>query len=132
MKQTTLKKYLNILQEVMNSGKTLRQYCTSNSNISYNSIIQTISKIKEMNQEESEMVSKILTLYKQITTKSGKNFNSKQDCSLTYQDVETDSSAEISYERDEEGKIKYYAYQIFRKQKEIAYYQRLKKKLKQS
>lgn len=117
MKQTTLKKYLNILQEVKDSGKTLRQYCISNSNISYNSIIQTISKIREMNQEESEMVSKILTLYKQITTKSSKNFNPKQEYSIAYQDVETDSSAEISYERDEEGKIKYYAYQIFRKGK---------------
>ena len=62
MKQSTLKKYLNILQEVKDSGKTLRQYCNSHPNLSYNSIVQTVSKIREMNEEESEMVSMILTL----------------------------------------------------------------------
>lgn len=116
MKQSTLKKYLDILQEVKNSGKTLRQYCNSHPNLSYNSIVQTVSKIREMNEEESEMVSMILTLYGQVTTKSIESFDPKSE-NLTSCEVETDTTAETSYERDEDGKIKYYAYQIFRKGK---------------
>lgn len=116
MKQSTLKKYLDILQEVKNSGKTLRQYCNSHPNLSYNSIVQTVSKIREMNEEESEMVSMILTLYGQVTTKAIESFDPKLE-NLTSCEVETDTTAETSYERDEDGKIKYYAYQIFRKGK---------------
>ena len=116
MKQATLKKYLNILQEVKDSGQTLRQYCLSHPTLSYNSIVQTISKIREMNEEESEMVSIILTLYGQVTTKSIESFDSKSE-NLTSCEVETDTTAETSYERDEDGKIKYYTYQIFRRGK---------------
>ena len=116
MKQATLKKYLNILQEVKDSGQTLRHYCLSHPTLSYNSIVQTISKIREMNEEESEMVSIILTLYGQVTTKSIESFDSKSE-NLTSCEVETDTTAETSYERDEDGKIKYYTYQIFRRGK---------------
>lgn len=116
MKQSTLKKYLDILQEVKESGKTLHQYCNSHPNLSYNSIIQTVSKIREMNEEESEMVSMILTLYGQVTTKSIESFDTQAE-NLTSCEVETDTTAETSYERDEDGKIKYYRYQIFRKGK---------------
>lgn len=105
MKQTTLKKYLDILQSVKDSGQTLREYCKSHPEISYNNITTTICYIKKMKEEESEMASKILTLYNQVT--SGKTLSSCE--------VETDSVAEISYERDEEGHIKYYSYNIFRR-----------------
>ncbi len=116
MKQATLKKYLDILQQVKESGKTLRQYCTAHPNLSYNSIVQTVSKIREMNEEESEMVSMILTLYGQVTTKSIESFDPQSE-NLTSCQVETDTAAETSYERGEDGKIKYYAYQIMRRGK---------------
>lgn len=114
MKQTTLKKYLNLLQKIKDSGQTLSQYCKTHSTLSYNSVVNTISKIKEMNAEESEMVSSILNLYKQITTKSIKSIDSEN---LTSCEIETDTAAETSYERDESGKIKYYRYRIFRRDK---------------
>lgn len=116
MKQATLKKYLDILQQVKESGKTLRQYCTAHPNLSYNSIVQTVSKIREMNEEESEIVSMILTLYEQVTTKSIESFDPQSE-NLTSCQVETDTAAETSYERGEDGKIKYYAYQIMRRGK---------------
>ena len=116
MKQATLKKYLDILQQVKESGNTLRQYCTAHPNLSYNSIVQTVSKIREMNEEESEMVSMILTLYGQVTTKSIESFDPQSE-NLTSCQVETDTAAETSYERGEDGKIKYYAYQIMRRGK---------------
>jgi hypothetical protein len=105
MRKTTLNKYLKILQEVKESGKTLKEYCNDNTNL-YSSVTQTISKIREMNQEESEIVSTILTLYSQVT-------NTK----LTTCNVDTDTPSEISYERDENGKIIYYKYEIFRRDK---------------
>ena len=105
MRKTTLNKYLKILQEVKESGKTLKEYCNDNNNL-YSSVTQTISKIREMNQEESETVRTILNLYSQVT-------NTK----LTTCNVDTDTPSEISYERDENGKIVCYKYEIFRRDK---------------
>jgi hypothetical protein len=108
MKQTTLKKYLGILKSVKKSGKTLKQYCDAHSDMSYKSIVQTISKIRELHEEESKIVSDILTLYSQVT---------KQTQTITNCEIETDAVAETSCDRDENGHIQNYRYQIFRKNK---------------
>lgn len=111
MKQSTLKKYLDILRKVKSSGLLLNKYCTLHS-IPYSSIINTVNEIRKTNQQESEMVTEILTLYGQVT----KRTTSKSENLTSYKE-ETDTTAEIAYERDKDGKIKYYTYQIFRKGK---------------
>lgn len=111
MKQSTLKKYLNILKAVKASNKSLKDYC-KDKNLSYNYVIQTIGKIRELHDFESELVDEILCLYGEVTTKSIESSENLTSCQ-----VDTDDKSEISYERDENGKIKYYKYEIFRKYK---------------
>ena len=111
MKQSTLKKYLNILKAVKASNKSLKDYCKAK-NLSYNYVIQTIGKIRELHDFESELVDEILCLYGEVTTKSKESSENLTSCQ-----VDTDDRSEISYERDENGKIKYYKYEIFRKYK---------------
>lgn len=121
MKQATLKKYIEILTKIKNSNSTIRTYCKNNG-LSYNSIYSTIRKLKQQNDEESEMVSELLSLYNEVTNHSADycrilDSNLNELASTVEEEIETDDRAETSYIRNEEGKIKFYSYQIFRKNK---------------
>lgn len=108
MKQSTIKKYTDILLAVKNSGKKLAQFCADN-NLSYSSIVNTICALKRQNDDESEEVRNLINLYNEVTSKHSET--------LSEEALDTDDRAETSYIRDDEGKIKYYRYQIFRKNK---------------
>lgn len=108
MKQSTVRKYTEILTAVKNSGKKLSTFCAE-TGISYNSITSTIHSLKKQNEQENADVQKLLALYNEVVSKS------KEE--LLEDVVETDDKAETSYIRDEEGKIKYYKYQIYRRGK---------------
>ena len=100
MKQTTIKKYTELLNAAKESGKSLRAYCLEN-NISYNNLNVLFSNIRK---EQSEETKELLNLYDAITHKS-------------VEEVDSDDKAEISITRNEEGKIVSYNYKIFRKNK---------------
>ena len=108
MKQSTVKKYTDILLAVRDSGKRLSQFCLDNG-LSYNSIVNTISALKRQNDEESEDVRNLISLYNEVVARH-------KEASVE-EEVETDDRAETSYIRDEHGRIKYYKYQIFRRNK---------------
>ena len=137
MKQSTLKKYIGILTDIKQSGLSIKSYCDANG-ICAQSIYGTISKLKQQHDEESEMVSELLSLYNEVTSgkpKDNINFycrvedlqqdppsygistSASTDEISSEEDIETDDTAETSYVRDDEGKIKFYKYQIFRKNK---------------
>lgn len=126
MKQSTIKKYIGILTNIKHSGKSISAYCKEN-NIQAQNIYNTINRLKQQNIEETELVSELLSLYNDII---GVSVNYCQvikevieppiysETSASTEDwVETDDRAETSYIRDEEGKIKYYKYQIYRRKK---------------
>lgn len=106
MKQATVKKYTEILLAAKNSGKSLRTFCTNNG-LNYKSIVNTISALKNQNDNETEDVRNLLQLYSEVTTKKVK----------AVEELETDDRAETSIIRGDDGKIKYYSYQIFRRDK---------------
>ena len=108
MKQSTVKKYTDILLAVRDSGKRLSQFCLDNG-LSYNSIVNTISALKRQNDEESEDVRNLISLYNEVVARHKE--------APVEEEVETDDRAETSYIRDEHGRIKYYKYQIFRRDK---------------
>lgn len=108
MKQSTIKKYTKILQDVKNSGKKLKPFCEENG-LSYNSIVATISTLKKQNDEETEDVRTLISLYNEVVGKC-------KDA-LVANAVDTDDRADTSYIRDEKGNIKYYGYQIYRRDK---------------
>lgn len=137
MKQSTLKKYIGILTDIKQSGLSIKSYCDANG-ICAQSIYDTISKLKQQHDEESEMVSELLSLYNEVTSgkpKDNVNYycrvkdlqqeppsysistSASTDEISSEEDIETDDTAETSYVRDDEGKIKFYKYQIFRRNK---------------
>ena len=137
MKQSTLKKYIGILTDIKRSGLSIKSYCDANG-ICAQSIYGTISKLKQQHDEESEMVSELLSLYNEVTSgrpKDNINFycrvedlqqeppcssittSASTDEANSEEDVETDDTAETSYIRGDDGKIKFYKYQIFRRNK---------------
>lgn len=144
MKQSTLKKYIGILTDIKHSGLSIKSYCDANG-ICAQSIYGTINKLKQQHDEESEMVSELLSLYNEVTGRQSKLIIDGETQGLSQEildyakdsvefevrlrkelenvspepveEVETDDAAETSYVRDDEGKIKFYKYQIFRRNK---------------
>lgn len=112
MKQSTVKKYIGILLAVKNSGQKLSAFCAAN-NLNYNSIVNTISVLKRQHNEETEEVKTLINLYNEVTGKH----NIEKEGPLNVEEVETDDVAETSYIRDDKQKIKYYVYQIYRRNK---------------
>lgn len=108
MKQSTIKKYTKILSEAKASGKSLKAYCSEN-NLNYNSVVTIISSLRKQHDAESEDVKELINLCNDVS--------SKGQGELFKEEVETDDRAETSFIRDEEGKIQYYGYQIYRKNK---------------
>jgi hypothetical protein len=103
MKKATIKKYTELFNSVKESGKSLSKYCKENG-INYNSIKVLIHNLRSQNEENNEEVENLIRLYTQITTTNNEI-------------VDTDDRAEVEYERNEEGRIQYYVYKIFRKNK---------------
>lgn len=138
MKQSTLKKYIGILKDIKNSGKGIPAYCKENG-LCAQSIHSTIKRLKEQHEKESEMASELLSLYNELTSdiksKNSVNYycpvedlqldlpsysittSASTNDVLSEENVETDDTAETSYIRNDDGKIKFYKYQIFRRNK---------------
>lgn len=108
MKKSTITKYTKILQDVKKSGQKLYAFCTQHG-LNYNSIVATISMLKRQNDKETEEIRNLISLYNEVVSK-------KKEI-LVKKEVETDDRAETSYIRDENGHIKYYGYQIYRRDK---------------
>lgn len=109
MKVSTLKKYIGILTDVKNSGLGLSAYCKQ-MGINYSNITQTIYNLRKQHDEESEMVSELLSLYNEVTGKT---------CTpvASVEEIDSENHVSVSYERDENGKILCYKYKIYKKDK---------------
>lgn len=107
MKQSTVRKYTEILLAAKKSGKKLRSFCKE-SGINYANITGAISSLKKQHDNETDEVKHLIRLYNEVV--------GHKEC-LVEEGVDTDDRAETSYIRDEKGRIKYYSYQIFRRNK---------------
>lgn len=129
MKLSTIKKYIEILSNIKQSGKTISAYCKEN-NLQAQNIYQTVRKLRQQNEEETELVSELLSLYDEITGLKAVNYYQVKDsvvepisysataASIEFaESLDTEDKAEISQIRDNDGKIKYYKYEIFRRGK---------------
>ena len=68
MKKSTITKYTKILQDVKKSGQKLYAFCTQHG-LNYNSIVATISMLKRQNDEETEEVRNLISLYNEVVSK---------------------------------------------------------------
>lgn len=99
MKIESINKFINHCNKVKELGITYADYEALH--VYKNYFSTTVAKIKAM--EPTDLTKKAVDLYE-----SNKKCNRK---------AETDDVAEISYERDSEGKILYYTYTIYRRDK---------------
>ncbi len=100
MKQSTIKKYKEILTAAKESGKSLQAFCKENG-VSYNGISSLFSNLRK---EVSDETKELLDLYNQVTHKN-------------IEELDTDDVAETSVTKNDEGKIISYNYKIFRRNK---------------
>lgn len=107
MKHSTVRKYTEILTAAKNSGQNLHLFCEKNG-LNYNSIVGAISTLKKQNDAETDEVKTLLRLYSEVVSKNKKSLKEV---------VETDDRAETSVLRGEDGRINFYSYQIFRRDK---------------
>lgn len=112
MVNKTYQTLINTLKDIKASGLSINKYYKE---IANKSSANFYKKLKEARSDDNPSTAKLreefLALYDTITIR-------KSEEETVYEEsVETDDRAETSYIRDEDGKIKYYSYQIFRKNK---------------
>ena len=100
MKLPTIGKYTEIFNKAIQAKKPLREYCKEN-DLNWNSISSMFYTFKPKNEQEE----KVKQLFQQAIKSTDK--------------VDTNERAEVAYERDEDGKIIYYVYKIYKKSKPV-------------
>jgi len=135
MKENTLIKYRDLLGEVRASGMTLKAYCEAH-DLSYASMVAKMSNIKRSVDTSSNLYKEIRALYLECLEHGSKEeleFISKEaaeavpeqmleeiypkESETVTEPVDTGNYTDISLERDDNGKIVYYSYKIYRRNK---------------
>lgn len=135
MKEKTLITFRDFLGEVRASGMTTKEYCEAHG-LSYASVTVKMSNIKRSVDTSSNLYKEIRTLYLECMEHGSKEeleFISKEaaevvpeqmleelypeDSTTTIEPVDAGNYTDIALERDENGKILYYTYKIYRRNK---------------
>ena len=112
MKISTVKKYINLLEDIKSSGKSIQAYCKEHG-IRYHTVTWMLYNLNRSKEELSKECQSLLSLYKELTDK----FNRTNPKTLESQKLDNDERSKVELLRDSEGKIQYYSYEIFRKDK---------------
>lgn len=102
MRSKTINKYTAIFQDSIKSKKSLKEYCAAKG-LNWNSIQCMFYTMQPANEEEEKLKELFLAANK----------------ARKVENVDTNERAEVSYERDEDGKIVSYVYKIYKKDKPI-------------
>lgn len=106
-RQTTIERVINFLNDVKNSGcNSISKYCKRN-NLDYSNWSNKIKKILNDESVDSEHINTISNLKESITHNNA----------LQEESIDTDDRAETKLVRDESGKIQYYKFEIYRRDK---------------
>lgn len=106
MKETTVIKFYNQLNNIKSEGLSISEYCKKN-NIDPKSFYN--KKTSLMKSSDNEMVRKTIELYNELACGNNK---------AKTQNVDNDDASEIQYIRDDNGKIKLYSYKIYIRNKQ--------------
>lgn len=116
MKEKTYKKYLSTLIEIANSGLSIPDYFQKVADTSVQNFYIKMRKVKEDESPEDPKLRNIVL----DTYESLKGRRSKSNIEVTeetIEEVDNDQQSEISYVRDEDGNIRYYQYNIYKRNK---------------
>ena len=116
MRNSTVISLINFFKEAINNNRTLEEQCTI-SKKSVSSVRNSVYTIKKSLDTTNELFQEAISLYSTLVKTRGgwdKTFT-KEPTNIV--NVETDDASEINYERNSEGKIMYYSYKIYRRDK---------------
>ena len=127
MIEKTYQRLINTLKDIENSGLSILQYYNQIANKSANNLYVYASKArKDDNPKIQKLRNLFLSMYDALIdrNKNRTNFNSgnsefinNEETIGSIEEVDNDQQSKVSYERDNDGNIKYYQYQIFKKNK---------------
>ena len=135
MKEKTLLTFLETLKSIRESGKTLDEYCEE-FGLSKSSLYSKMTAIKHSVDTSSDLYKQIQENYAQVLKRAPKGASAKaynedpeptteelklglipEEQETTSEPVDTGNYTDISLERDNNGKIVYYSYKIYRRNK---------------
>lgn len=119
MKNQTIKSLINLFKDAIANGRTLKEQCQIPGNKSIQTVKVQMKEIKDSLNSSNELYREAMELYNKLTNPNTVVVSGIEDSPVygTVESLETDSKAEISYERDSEGRITGYNYEIYRKGK---------------
>lgn len=113
MQQKTIEKYEGILDDIINSGLSIPNYFKKH-NKSVNTFYAQMNNIAKGAIADIEIRERFLHKYEIAKRNTNKNENTSTEI---IENVETDDRAETAFIRDDDNKIQFYKYEIFRKNK---------------
>lgn len=109
MQKKTISKYEGILDSIIESGMKIKEYCETH-NISYKSFMVQMSNIRKSAMEDIEDRERILHKYE--IAKGNVKIEEIEE------EIDNDQQSEVSNIRNKDGKIIYYQYKIYKKNKQ--------------
>lgn len=119
MRVKTILSFIETLQKIKDSGLSISAYCKANGK-EPQSIYSKMQNFKNSVDSTTEYYNKVIGLYNSIVDKEDQKYNKipeeQKVVSVDTQDSDTNLT-EINYERDEDDRIIYYSYKIYRRNK---------------
>ena len=116
IREKTIEKYSKILDEIKESGLSINKFFKTKSERA--TFFNTICKIKKEAESGREKITEFLNKYNEIVERSVSTKFGDSDTIETIEEIDNDQSSEVSNVRNDDGKIIYYQYKIYKKNKQ--------------
>jgi hypothetical protein len=120
MKEKTILSFIETLKSIRKSKMSIASYCKENG-LSCQSIYDKMHEFKRTTDQSNSSYNEVVELYNSIVTNGERSYEkvskAKDVCEVSTEEIESSNFTEVKYERDNDGKIVYYDYKIYRKNK---------------
>jgi hypothetical protein len=118
MKEKTLLSFIDTLKDIKEAKMSIAGYCKENG-LNSQSIYDRMHEFKRTTDQSNSNYNKVVELYNSIVSGGDRIYSkvNKAKAPVTEEKIDSDNCTEVKYERDEDGKIIYYDYKIYRKKK---------------
>lgn len=118
MKEKTLLSFIDTLKNIKEAKMSIAGYCKENG-LNTQSIYDRMHEFKRTTDQSNTNYNEVVELYNSIVSGGDRTYSkvNKAKAPVTEEKIDSDNCTEVKYERDEDGKIIYYDYKIYRKKK---------------
>jgi predicted DNA-binding protein YlxM (UPF0122 family) len=116
MKEKTILSFIETLKAIKDSGLSISAYCSAN-DIKKQSIYDRMHEYRRTMDHSTESYNEVVNLYNSIVNKNEQYDKIESEEPVSVEEVESLNATEVGYERNSDGKIVYYTYKIYRKNK---------------